>query len=65
MQKGFVHWKNSQNTKPTTIFLVIDRSTKVPHFISVKTTHCACDIAHIFIIEVVRLHHVLKVIVSY
>jgi len=46
------------------ILVVVDRFTKIAHFIPVKISHRACDIARIFIREVVRLHGVPKVIVT-
>ena len=38
------------------IFVVVDKLTKVAHIIPVKTTTTAADIAHIFVKEIVRLH---------
>lgn len=42
----------------------MDRLTKVAHFISVKSTFSASDVAHVFMRDVVRLHSVPKNIVS-
>ena len=46
------------------IMVVVDRFTKVAHFIPVKSTCSSSDVAHVFIRDVVRLHGVLKKIVS-
>ena len=40
------------------IFLVVDTLTKSAHFVTVKTTYQAPEIARVFINEVVRLHGV-------
>ena len=42
------------------IFVVVDTLTKSAHFIPVRTTYQAPDIARIFISEIVRLHGVPK-----
>jgi len=44
--------------------VVVDRLRKVAHFIPVKSTFSASNIAHVFIRDVFRLHGVLKNIVS-
>ena len=46
------------------IMVVVGKLTKVAHFIHVKTTHKAVNIAEIYKKEVVRLHGVPKTIVS-
>jgi hypothetical protein len=46
------------------IMVVVDKLTKVTHFIHVKTTHKATNIAEIYMKKVVRLHGVHKAIVS-
>jgi hypothetical protein len=46
------------------IWVVIDRLTKVAHFIPMKTTNSASDLVALYIKEVVRLHGVPKSIVS-
>jgi transposase InsO family protein len=46
------------------IFVVVDTLTKSAHFIPVRTTYQAPDIAIIFISEVVRLRGVPKMIIS-
>jgi hypothetical protein len=45
--------------------MVVDKLTKATHFILVKTTHKATNIAKIYMKEVARLHGVPKAIVSY
>ena len=47
------------------IMVVVNKLTKVAHFILVKSTFSVSDVAHVFIIDVVRLHGVTKKIVSY
>ena len=44
--------------------VVVDRLTKVVHFILVKTMYSASDVAQVFIRDVVILHGVPKNIVS-
>ena len=44
--------------------VVVHRLTKVAHFIPVKTTFLASDVARVFIKDVVKLHGVPKKIVS-
>ena len=46
------------------IFLVVDTLTKSAHFIPVRMTYQAPDIARVFISEIVRLHGVPKKIIS-
>jgi transposase InsO family protein len=46
------------------IFVVVDTLTKSAHFIPVRTTYPAPDIARVFISEIVRLHGVPKKIIS-
>ena len=46
------------------ILVVVDRLTKVAHFIPIRSTHTAVDIAQIFIKEIFRLHGMPKVLVS-
>ena len=44
--------------------VVVDKLTKEAHFIPVKTTYKAADIADIFIKQIVHLHGIPKVIIS-
>jgi hypothetical protein len=46
------------------IMVVVEKLTKVAHFIPLKTTHKATYVADIFIREVARLHRIPKTIVS-
>ena len=46
------------------IFVVVDTLTKSAHFIPVKTTYKALEIARVFIDEIVRLHGVPRKIIS-
>jgi hypothetical protein len=50
--------------KHDSIMVVVDKLTKAAHFIPLKTTHRAADVADIFLKEVVRLHGIPKTIVS-
>ena len=45
------------------IMVVVDRLKKIVHFIPVKSTFSASDVAYLFIREMVILHGVLKNIV--
>lgn len=46
------------------IIVVVDRLSKVAHFIPVKTTYSSNEVAQAFIREIVRLHGAPKNIVS-
>ena len=46
------------------IFVVVDKLTKVAHLIPTQTTTSASDIAQLFVKEVVRLHGILACIMS-
>ena len=46
------------------ILVVVDRLTKVAHFIPVKSTATAVDIARVFVREIFRLHGMPKILVS-
>jgi hypothetical protein len=46
------------------IFVVVDTMTKSAHFILVRTTYQAPNIARVFVSETVRLHGVPKIIIS-
>ena len=50
--------------KNDVIMVVVDKLTKEAHFIPVKTTHKATNIANIYVKEVARLHGILEAIVS-
>jgi hypothetical protein len=46
------------------IWVIVDRLTKVPHFIPFKTTYSGSQLAELYISRIVYLHRVLKKIVS-
>jgi hypothetical protein len=46
------------------IWVIVDRLTKVAHFISVNTTYKGSQLAKLYMVRVVCLHGVLKKIVS-
>ena len=50
--------------KNDSIFVVIDNLSKVAHFIPVKSTYKAVNIADIFLKEIFRLHGIPKAIIS-
>lgn len=47
------------------IMVVVDKFSKVAHFIPVKSTHKTNDIARIFMREIFKLHGIPKAIMSY
>jgi hypothetical protein len=50
--------------KHDSIWVIVDRLTKTPHFIPVHTTYDARDYASLYIEHIVRLHGVPKTIIS-
>jgi len=46
------------------VMVVVDRLSKIAHFIPIKTTYSASEVAQVFIREIVRLHDIPKEIVS-
>jgi hypothetical protein len=46
------------------VWVIVDRFSKVAHFIPVKTTYKGARIAELYIARIVGLHGVLKKIVS-
>ena len=44
--------------KHDSIMVGVDRLRKVAHFIPVKTTYSTSEVAHVFIMEIMRLHGV-------
>ena len=46
------------------IYVIVDTFSKMAHFVSCKTIHDACQIAHLFFKEVVRIHGLPMSIVS-
>ena len=57
-------WLSKTVKQHDSIMVIVDRLTKVAHFISVKSTFSASDVAQVFIRDVVRLQGVSKNIVS-
>lgn len=51
---GFVTGLSRTVRHNDSIMVVVDRLSKVAHFIPVKTTYSASDVAHVFIKEIVR-----------
>jgi hypothetical protein len=47
-----------------TIWVIVDRLTKVAHFIHVKTTYKGSQLADLYLSRIVSLHGVPKTIVS-
>ena len=45
------------------IMMVVDKLTKVAHFIPIKTTHKTTNISDFYMIEVIELHGITKYIV--
>ena len=50
--------------KHDSIMVVVEKLSKVTHFIPVKSTYKVVNIAYIFMKEIFRLHGVPKVIIS-
>ena len=46
------------------IFVVVDKLTKMAHLIPVKTTSTAANISHLFVKEIIRLHGIPTRIIS-
>ena len=61
---GFHHRFRRTSRKHDSNMVVVDKSTKVAHFILVKTTYLVSDVSQVFIRDVVKLHGVPKKIVS-
>ena len=52
------------NKQHDSIMVVVDKLTKTAHFIPVKFTHKAVNIADVYMREIARLHGIPKTIVS-
>ena len=52
------------SSRHDSIMVVVDKLTKAAHFVPVKSTHKAVDIAKIYMKEIARLHGIPKAIVS-
>jgi hypothetical protein len=50
--------------KHDSIMVVVDKRTKVSHFIQMKMTHKEANVADIYIGEIAKMHGVPKIIVS-
>jgi transposase InsO family protein len=50
--------------KHDSIWVIIDRLTKIAHFLPVHTTHTAKKYAEIYLEKIIRLHGVPKTIIS-
>jgi transposase InsO family protein len=60
----FHHQTSQKNKKNDSIMVVVDKHTKVAHFIPVKITHKETNIVDVYMIEIARLHGIPKKIVS-
>jgi len=61
---GFHYRFTRTSRQHDSIMVVVDRLTKVAHFILVKSTYSTSDVAQVFIRDIVRLNGVLKNILS-
>ena len=61
---NFVTKLPRSNKQHDSIMVVVDKLTKAAHFVPVKSTHKAVDIAEIYMREIARLHGFPKAIVS-
>ena len=52
------------NKKHDSIMVLVDKLTKSAHFVPMKTTHTAANIAEIFMKEIASLHGIPRTIVS-
>jgi hypothetical protein len=52
------------NKQHNSIMVVVDKLTKAPHFVHVKTTHISANIVEIYMREIARLHGIPRTIVS-
>ena len=60
----FINGLPRSNRGHDSIWVIVDRLTKVAHFIPVKTTHTGAQLADFYISRIVSLHGVPKKIVS-
>ena len=55
--------KSKRKNQNDSIFVVVDKLSKVAHFIPVNSTYKAVHIANILLKEIFRLHRIPKVII--
>jgi hypothetical protein len=51
------------NQQHDSIIVVVDKLTKAPHFVPVKTTHTTANIREIFMKEIAKMHGIPRTIV--
>jgi IS30 family transposase len=61
---GFHSWTTRTRDGYDSIWVIVDRLTKVAHFIPVKTTYSGAQLAELYMSRIVCLHEVPKKIVS-
>ena len=61
---GFYHWIARACSGYVSIWVVVDRLTKLAHFIPVKTTYTSAKLGKIYMTRIVCLHGVPRTIVS-
>ena len=61
---GFIIGFSRKLKKHDSIVIVVDRLSKITHFIVEKYTNSVSEVAHIFMTKIVRLHSVPKKIIS-
>jgi hypothetical protein len=60
----FITGLPKKNKQHDSIMVVVEKLTKVSHFMPMKTTHTTTNIAEIFMKEITRLHGIPSKIVS-
>jgi hypothetical protein len=61
---GFHRWSTPTSAGYDSIWVIVDRLTKVAHFIPVRTTYTGGKLAELYMARIVCLHRVPKKIVS-
>jgi hypothetical protein len=61
---GFYYWIARTQKGYDAIWVIVDRLTKVAHFIPVKTTYKGSQLVELYLARIVCLHGVPKKIVS-
>jgi hypothetical protein len=64
VRMDFITGLPRSNRGHDSIWVIVDRLTKVAHFLPVKTTHKGRDLADLYMSKIVSLHGVPKVIVT-